>query len=194
MVAQNTWLHKITYLSKYKSMAPHRCQYCGKAFNSLRAVNHHTLASKVCYKEWRKDLLRKENPSPQRPRRNSSTKLEDIVTGIADDFVMPPQVPPKRASVEDDEDYDGGNTYRMSKGERFIEYYLGDAGKGLRKSKTRFEVWLENQREEEKNLWDPFASEQEWALTMWLLKNVGQTSTDEFLKLPIVSKLWVAAY
>ena len=40
-----------------------------------------------------------------------------------------------------------------------------------------------------KNPWDLFASEQEWALAMWLRKNVGQKSTDEFLKLPIVSKL-----
>jgi len=108
--------------------------------------------------------------------------------GIGDDFVMPS--PPTRASVEEDEDEGGGgNTYPTSKIDRFIESYPGDAGKGLRKSKTQFEVWLQNQKDEEKNPWDPFASEQEWALTMWLLKNVGQKSTDEFLKLPIVRSL-----
>jgi hypothetical protein len=53
-------------------------------------------------------------------------------------------------------------------------------------NQKQFEVWLENQKEEEKSRWDPFASEEEWALTMWLLKNVGQMSTDQFLKLPIV--------
>jgi hypothetical protein len=105
-----------------------------------------------------------------------------------DDFVMP--LLPRRASVEEDDDHDeGGNTYPMSKAEHFIEYYAGDTGKGLRKSKTQFEVWLENQRGEEKIPWDPFASKQEWALTMWLIKNVGQKLMDEFLKLPIVSKL-----
>lgn len=170
-------------------MAPDRCQYCGKAFQTLRAVNHHISLSKSCYNQWRKDLIRKENPSPKRQKKNPSTELEehweDIYTGIADEFVMPPS--PRRASVEEEDN--GGNTYRTSQGERFIESYAGDAGKGLRKSKTRFEDWFENQSGEEKNPWDPFASEQEWALTMWLMKNVGQKSTAEFLKLPIVSKL-----
>jgi hypothetical protein len=174
-------------------MAPHRCQYCGKAFQTRRAANHHTSLAKSCYNEWRKDLVRNKDPSPKRQKKNSSTEMpvgeqwEDA--GIADDFVLPS--PPRRASVEEEVEDEAGNTYPTSKAERFIEAYPGDAGKGLRKSKTRFEVWLENQRGEEKIAWDPFASEQEWALTMWVMKNVGQKSTDEFLKLQIVSKLSV---
>ena len=117
--------------------------------------------------------------------------LEEVPvdTGIADEFVMPPQPRRPSESVEEEDGDEGGNTYPTSQGERFVESYAGDAGKGLRKSKTRFENWFENQRGEEKNPWDPFASEQEWALAMWLMKNVGQKSTDEFLKLPIVSNL-----
>src|ERR1700728_1452025 len=111
-------------------MAPDRCQYCGKAFQTLRAVNHHISLSKSCYNQWRKDLIRKENPSPKRQKKNPSTELEehweDIYTGIADEFVMPPS--PRRASVEEEDN--GGNTYRTSQGERFIESYAGDAGKG----------------------------------------------------------------
>ena len=81
------------------------------------------------------------------------------------------------------------NTYPTSQEEHLIEFYAGDAGKGLQKSKTQFEDWLENQRGEEKNPWDPFAGERGWALTKWLVKNVGQKSTEEFLKLSIVSSL-----
>ena len=182
-------------------MPLHRCQYCGKAFKTLRAVNHHTSASKTCYNEWRKNLLRKENPSPKRPKKDSSTELDEIVeqweeneTAIVDDFDM--RVPPKTGSVDEDndDDDDAGNTYPTTEAERFIESYPGDAGKGLRKSKTRFEIWLQNQRCEEKNPWDPFSSKEEWALTMWLIKNVGQKSTDDFLKLPIVSKGYIAFY
>ena len=33
----------------------------------------------------------------------------------------------------------------------------------------------------------PFADEEEWELVKWLMKNVGQTKADDFLKLPIVS-------
>ena len=34
-------------------------------------------------------------------------------------------------------------------------------------------------------MWELFASKEEWDLTKWLVKNVGQKSTDEFLKLQI---------
>ncbi|KAF8868642.1 hypothetical protein BD779DRAFT_1614940 [Infundibulicybe gibba] len=47
-----------------------------------------------------------------------------------------------------------------------------------------FEVLLENQIHDGMNQWAPFASQEEWGLAVWLMKNVGQTSTDEFLKLP----------
>lgn len=33
----------------------------------------------------------------------------------------------------------------------------------------------------------PFASEDEWGMAGWLMKNVGQNKTEEFLKLPMVS-------
>ena len=56
----------------------------------------------------------------------------------------------------------GGGGFTYPKDECFIESYHGEADNGLRKSKTQFEIWLQNQREEGKNLWDPFASEQEW--------------------------------
>ena len=80
------------------------------------------------------------------------------------------------------------HTEHMRKTNRYIEPFPGDAGHSIQKSKTRYEVWLENQRCEEKNPWDPFASEDEWALTMWLINNVGQKATDQFLKLRIVSE------
>ncbi|KAF8219621.1 hypothetical protein L208DRAFT_1338875, partial [Tricholoma matsutake] len=35
------------------------------------------------------------------------------------------------------------------------------------------------------NMWAPFASQEEWDLSQWLMKNVGQNSIDEYLKLPI---------
>ena len=49
--------------------------------------------------------------------------------------------PPRMPSVEEVEE-EQENSYRTSKTARFIESYPGDAGKGLRKSKTRFEIWL----------------------------------------------------
>jgi hypothetical protein len=46
--------------------------------------------------------------------------------------------------------------------DRFIEAYIGDAGQGLRKSKTRFEEWLAVQEDVGLKPWEPFASRGEW--------------------------------
>ena len=177
-------------------MARLRCEFCGKAFETRRAVNHHISLSKPCHKEWMKVVLRKEEPLPSPKRQkvvpDSLSDLEDELEGEqgslvnelepADDFVFPS--PPRKPTVEEVEDE--GETHPATKTDRFVESFPGPAGQGLRKSKIRYEVWFENQQREGKNSWDPFASEEEWALTMWLLKNVGQKSTDQFLKLPIV--------
>lgn len=167
----------------------HRCQFCGRSFKTPRALNHHISASKACYKEWRKELVRNEQPSPKRPRRNSprrpedSDSLDEFDFEVVDDFVPPS--PPRRATVDDDSDEEG-NTYLTTETYRFVESYPGDAGQGLRKSKTRFEELLEIQEGEGKKPWEPFASKEEWALSGWLIKHVGQKSTDEYLKLQIV--------
>lgn len=130
-------------------------------------------------------MVRTDNPSPKRQKKNTAAE-PDFEYDHGEDLAM--HSPPRMPSVEEGED-ESEDTYRTSKAARFIESYPGDAGKGLRKSKTNFETWFENQRGEEKNPWAPFASEQEWALAIWLMKNVGQKSTDEFLKLQIVSIL-----
>ncbi|EDR12671.1 uncharacterized protein LACBIDRAFT_323307 [Laccaria bicolor S238N-H82] len=53
--------------------------------------------------------------------------------------------------------------------------------------KTKFEMLLEQQTADGKQPWEPFASKEEWQLATWLMANMGQTSTDEYLKLPILA-------
>ncbi|KAG2031754.1 hypothetical protein BDR03DRAFT_840265, partial [Suillus americanus] len=53
-----------------------------------------------------------------------------------------------------------------------------------------FERYRTYQEEEGEDPWSPFEDVEEWDLAQWLVKNLGQTRTDEFLKLPIhVDKL-----
>ena len=56
----------------------------------------------------------------------------------------------------------------------------------LGKDKTKFEKIHDDQSMEGMKPHAPFADE-EWELVKWLMKNVGQTKADDFLKLPIVS-------
>jgi hypothetical protein len=46
---------------------------------------------------------------------------------------------------------------------------------------------LVHKEKEGEDEWAPFADREEWGLAEWLIKSLGQTCTDEFLKLPIVS-------
>ncbi|KAG0691485.1 hypothetical protein DFH29DRAFT_779952, partial [Suillus ampliporus] len=52
-----------------------------------------------------------------------------------------------------------------------------------------FERYRKEQREEGEEPWAPFENAEEWSLAQWLVKNLGQTQTDEYLKLPIVNEL-----
>ncbi|KAG1861276.1 hypothetical protein F4604DRAFT_1882477 [Suillus subluteus] len=55
----------------------------------------------------------------------------------------------------------------------------------LHEGETKFERYRRHQEEEVEDRWSPFEDAEEWDLAEWLVKNLGQTRTDEFLKLPI---------
>ena len=65
---------------------------------------------------------------------------------------------------------------------RFVRPYPRPAATPICRGKTKFETLLEQQTADGMQPWEPFAQ-----LATWLMANVGQTLTDEYLKLPIVS-------
>ncbi|KAG0691741.1 Zn-finger domain-containing protein [Suillus ampliporus] len=67
---------------------------------------------------------------------------------------------------------------------RYFESQPG-AGWAQHQGETVFERYRKEQREEGEELWAPFENAEEWSLAQWLVKNLGQTQTDEYLKLPI---------
>lgn len=71
----------------------------------------------------------------------------------------------------------------------FIETYPAEAKAGAAwgTGTPKFEAIRKEQEDVGKD-WGPFKDEDEWRLAEWLIKNVGQTQTDKFLKLPIVSR------
>ncbi|KII84510.1 hypothetical protein PLICRDRAFT_117586 [Plicaturopsis crispa FD-325 SS-3] len=85
-----------------------------------------------------------------------------------------------RVTVEEVEDEDGP-THRVRRTPRSAATVLG-------MGKTVFEEILDAQAEADEHPCAPFANEDEWDLARWLMKNVNQRATDEFLKLPITQK------
>ncbi|KAG2137633.1 uncharacterized protein EDB93DRAFT_1322465 [Suillus bovinus] len=69
-------------------------------------------------------------------------------------------------------------------GRRYFEPYP-EAGWTLREGQTSFERHQQYKESEGEDKWAPFGNEEEWGLAEWLVKSLGQTKTDEFLKLPI---------
>ena len=86
---------------------------------------------------------------------------------------------------------DGDDTYDHDVDQatlkQYVEAFPGPVGDPLRQEQTRFEKLDDLQQLEGKAPWELFASRDEWGLVQWLMRNVGQGSTDEYLKLPIVS-------
>lgn len=98
-----------------------------------------------------------------------------------------PSLDSRRARVEDfDEDEDDSGEQR-----RFVDPYPDiSAGAPINDvvHLTAFEQYRAAYDSDNiNNHWGPFADGDEWDLAKWLLKNVGQTQTDKFLKLGIVS-------
>ncbi|KAG1892025.1 hypothetical protein F4604DRAFT_1875493 [Suillus subluteus] len=93
----------------------------------------------------------------------------------------------RRVTVEEVED-EGGMLFPDNG--RYFEPQP-DAGWALHKGETNFERYRTYQEEEGEDPWSPFENaeisltREEWDLAHWLVKNLGQTQTDEFLKLPI---------
>ncbi|KAG5649098.1 hypothetical protein H0H81_006309, partial [Sphagnurus paluster] len=70
---------------------------------------------------------------------------------------------------------------------RFVHPYPRPVATPLQQGNTQFGQWKEAQEASGESAWAPFENQEEWDLAQWLIKTVGQTSIDEYLKLPIVS-------
>ena len=164
-------------------ISPKRCPFCLKSFATQRAVNQHISASIFCLKEWHKNVRKDYNPLKRR-RTNSLEPglVDDDNFRVNDNFNDATEVPESRQhfDVDDADDKEDHN-------ERFIDPFPGAAGEALRHEKTCFENLQQTQQLKGETPWAPFANKAEWGLAEWLMRNVGQKSTDEYLQLPIVS-------
>ena len=166
---------------RHPTMPPMKhCWFCWKAFASQQAVNQHISASKMCLKEWHKNIVRKDNNHFKCRHINSlEPELEP-----SNNFIPPPEpcqgTPSLEANVEPEDK-------ASDKDQQFIEPFPGHTGEALRWVKTSFEYLQQKQQLEEKTPWKPFANKPEWELAEWLMENVGQKLMDEYLQLLIVS-------
>ena len=177
-----------------------RCPHCNTSKPTQKAINQHIQLTPACKKAYGEQLTAiRGSPSPRpsckRKERSPSPPAhvlegsDDTGMQAADDFVppvdpVPVQPQSKRARMEEVEDEDSAPRPRYT---RFVRPYPRPVATPIRRGKTKFETLLEQQTADGMQPWEPFVSKEEWQLATWLMANVGQTSTDEYLKLPIVS-------
>jgi hypothetical protein len=187
---------------------PARCNFCLKELVKQKHVQLHIQNSPKCraaFKEEAERRLSRAEMSQQTRPINPAEQLElntqtsenwDDLSEEPDTLFIPaprrarspdelpseaPDSKRTRVTVEEVEDEDAPRRYAEEYPERVADI--------LGMGKTKFEEIREEQIQMgfENNPCAPFDDEEEWELARWLAKQVSQTATEEFLKLPIVS-------
>jgi hypothetical protein len=193
------------------NMSP-RCPYCAKPLATSKAVRQHVAASQSCSKSWELHQLAKIPTKLKKDQRNSSLQplpasdlrvcddTDEEMDDLAYEFILPKEGPElsnsRSPSPEMDQPVDKqaeDNDDQLSSQTRYSEAYPRSAGKPIRKEKTEFENFRDNDHAAETQPWEPFSSKKEWELATWLIKNVNQRATEQYLNLPIVSVRYFSA-
>lgn len=161
----------------------HQCRYCGKRFPTVTALHIHISKKRSCC-ENRQRVLAKLNQrlAPAGGGRAGSVdnvEMEDGSDTPADHGPPIHPNPPTQLTAPGPRGHE--------KVSRWGEAYPKPAGAMKGVGQTNFAKVNDQQRYCGQDPWASFESQEEWELTQWLLCNVGQTATDGFLKLPIVS-------
>ncbi|KAG1846303.1 hypothetical protein C8R48DRAFT_750604 [Suillus tomentosus] len=142
---------------------PHSCGFCGKPFPSRGGVKKHIATRPECRRKW-----------------ESMVKDIDDEGGAPTEFAYENHsFSPLRRSHSKSFGLDEDNPV-VSKSRRVTVKDVAD--KGDSRHFERYQRYKEGEGEDE---WAPFCDKEEWGLAEWLVKSLGQTGTDEFLKLPI---------
>ena len=180
------------------------CKYCHQRKPTETALNRHIAHSATCFQSRQEDLLRltssnngvegsidhrflaMDDSMPQDFMPVVDDSNVDVEMSIPDKMIPGPKKLPV-PSFSDSEESDSVVNDACSQSRYKKMYPGGYAVKILGLGKTKYERWQEDQNLHGNNEWAPFRNQKEWELVQWLIKNVGQKSIDEYLKLPIAS-------
>ena len=183
----------------------YHCKYCHQRKLTETALNQHIAHSSVCFQAWQDDLVRLTSTNNavdgginRRPATMEDLRLQETLINdskVQVEVSIPDQTGPAvqklqassiRHSEETDDDEDV-NDKAHSQIQYRKGYPVGYAAEILGEGKTKFQIWQEERSLDGENEWAPFQNQKEWDLAQWLIRNVGQKSMDEFLKLPFTS-------
>lgn len=181
-----------------QSVDENRCPYCRKLLTSATGVKRHIQQSERCRRAWDAWI----SSELQETSASTSSSNKEPPTAEPDDPMSPPGADSVVYTCSDTPMSTGSadstsrreNPYQARVKEvpdeddlmRWVQTYPRPAAQVLGMGECTFERWRRENEESGKPRWFPFASEKEWELGRWLIKNVGQNQIETFLKLPIV--------
>ena len=185
---------------------PTRCPYCAKTLPTGNSVRQHVAASQSCRQLWENHQLAKKPTKSKKPHHNRSlpspSRFDLDIDHISDEemdqlsheFILPqdvpepaiPRVPSPDLNPPVDNHADDNDDHPTSQS-RYSEAYPHPAAQPIRKEKTEFEIFRDNDSTAGMHPWEPFSSKKEWELATWLIRNVNQRATEQYLNLPMVS-------
>ncbi|KAI6156712.1 hypothetical protein BKA82DRAFT_4325524 [Pisolithus tinctorius] len=178
-------------------MATHHCDYCLKTISTVAGVKRHISQSAACQQQWKQVLERTASTASVDEDHQLDDGQLEYMPNLASDWHYKPSddgldllegsLVQQHASVEDVED---GSS---PAGDRhFIEQYTGFATRILGSRATAFKEMKKTEQKNNNNQWAPFQNKNEWDLACFLMKNMGQTKINEFLKLSLVRESGVS--
>lgn len=180
----------------------HTCNYCRRVFPTAGGVRRHIAHSIPC----RGQRVTEARQAQRATGTNGSDNEQDVDEGIdlpdldinrdVDmlDRLGAPDVPepgPDDVWEDEREDTPAAPTVEEGHGPQFQrfaqEFSEKPAADVLGREETPFEQMKRYQEATGGGAYAPFADHDEWELAQWLIKNVNQRATQDFLKLSIVS-------
>ena len=167
-----------------------RCSYCSHPFPMTRGLHSHQAQDLVCQWKMAEDQdrlfhhLSGNDPNPVHP---STSHLTNLPTETPFHDPMPIDVNPATTASAQElpqnllKPTQKHQTYRVPPPSHLRP------GESKGRVKTSFERIQWRQQQEGEGVYGKFQTAEDWDLTKWLMKNVGQNAMDSFLKLPIVS-------
>lgn len=176
-----------------------RCQNCASKFTTDLKLAQHLGHKKDCEAYY--DVQSDRNFHANNSNDDAPTNDDPMDGGLPSPSLLPTNtdflnlIPNIRrspsVSLEDTEDGDQVDLVNVT--QRFVRSYprLQRAGEALAEGATQFEKLHEQREKAGLGHWAPFESQHEYELAEWLLRNVNQRATEEFLRLPIVCPLHI---
>ncbi|KAJ7654795.1 hypothetical protein B0H17DRAFT_1214266 [Mycena rosella] len=166
------------------------CQFCGTKCNSWVNVNRHQAQTPAAESQSKKNKASVPKAAVTAAPTEAASNYDP--SGGFDDgpsFTDAAPVPSREDNVDATQPQQQKDSSADSTGHpQWKEAFPGPAGATFGRKQTAFEIIRDEEILKGAEVLGPFKDDAEWQLAKWLIKHVGHTAADDFLKLSIIKE------